>query len=122
YQIKKATGEVNHDGMFIIRAEKHPHEPVDGHNRYEPIRLENRIDFWPGKDLSALEFLDANTVTAISHHRQKNRGSKLGTGPATSLRERQDTLMLEGDTLLIQTRWYINGYFTGTESLKLTRH
>ncbi|MBX2823428.1 MAG: hypothetical protein KTR33_01785, partial [Gammaproteobacteria bacterium] len=47
YQIKKATGEVNHDGMFIIRAEKHPHEPVDGHNRYEPIRLENRIDFWP---------------------------------------------------------------------------
>lgn len=130
YELKKATADIDHNGMLIIRAEQHPYEPVDGNHRYEPIRLNSRIDFWPGKDLSALEFLDENTVTAVSHYRQKNHGVQRryqGTTKAgmrrhtTSLRERQVTLMLQGDTLLIQSRWYINGYFTGTESFKLTR-
>lgn len=121
YELKQATGEINHKGMLIIRGEKHPFEPVDGQHRYEPIRLDSRIDFWPGKDLSVVEFIDKNTVTSISHYNQRNLGNTLGLRPATSVRERQDTLMLQGDTLLVQTRWYINGYFTGTESMKLTR-
>lgn len=39
----------------------------------------------------------------------------------TTTRERIDTLMLDGNLLYIQTLYYTNGYFSGTESMQLKR-
>ncbi len=121
YLLDNTTTDLQDNGLFILRTEKKRIEPRPGSGKHKIVAVvpNTRLDFLPGKDLSALEMPDSNTVTAVARYQQRNAASQ-GTS-RTSLRERQDTLMLVGDTLLIQTRWYINGYYTGTESLRLTR-
>jgi len=116
------TTDLRDDGLFILRGEKKRIELRSGSKRSNVVSImpSSRIDFLPGRDLSALEMPDDNTVTAVARYQQRNAASQ--NTPRTSLRERQDTLILVDDTLLIQTRWYINGFYTGTESLRLTRH
>jgi len=126
FLLPEVNGTLRDDGLFILRTEKQQialrrgQVPTGKRQRIVSVTPNARIDFLPGGDLTALEMPDANTVTAISRYQQRNQNS--ASGIRTSLRERQDTLLLLGDdTLLVQTRWYVNGYYAGTESLHLTR-
>ena len=135
YLLDDVHTELLANGMLIFRADKHQIRKHEGSSRYRVIAMtpESRFDFAPIEGLSALEFVDSNTVTAVSHYRQRNgthsvlagqsaaSDLQLSSGGFSNLRERQDTLVLDGNTLLIETHWFVNGYYSGTESYRLKR-
>lgn len=129
YLLDDVQTELLANGMLIFRADKHLIRKHEGSSRYRVVSMtpESRFDFAPVEGLSALEFIDSNTMTAVSHYRQRNgthamlagqsaaSDLQLSTGGFSNLRERQDTLMLDGNTLLIETHWFVNGYYSGTD-------
>lgn len=126
YAIEWLDNEITFKGTLRMRMERVRLDIRHGKSRAVSL-TQTKDDFLKASDLLSIEQLDENTIRLNRRYRQAQNDplfSTTGTSLAlvnTFLRERSDTLMLNGKDLEIQTDWYTNGRYAGTQKTVLER-
>ncbi len=116
YALDKVLAEFDHRDQLILKRSKERVQFRNGQLKTISKEVETRERFITAAELQKVRFISDNSVSM-------NWRQRLRAQPSASVvfRERQDTLTLENNRLKIQSDWFINGTYSGTETTLLQR-